>query len=392
MPPNRARHVIVFRSIVLPGSETFIKEQCVHLQRWHPLLLGLSAAPRSLNLAGLAHAITRRPGPSLWQRLTGLWHRRQVLLPTEALALARAHRPDLVHAHFGPDGLVAHELAKALDVPLIVTLHGYDVFVRPDFWRSGAQGRFMRSYPEGLAILAAAPRVHFIAVSKAVRDQAVSVCRLPPEKVSVGHIGIDTQRFRATTMCPMAERPMTVTFVGRLVGKKGVHILIRAMARVVQDHPEARLCIVGDGPQRETLAGLAEEVGCPADFLGHLTPDQVTQQLNQTRLFCLPSITDDNGDAEGFGLVILEAQSCGVPAISSARGGATEGLLHGETGFRFPEGDVQALYEAITSVIHDTAKLDRMGQSARAFVESTFDIRRCTQALERLYDQMTECP
>ena len=113
--------------------------------------------------------------------------------------------------------------------------------------------------------------------------------------------------------------------------------------------------------------------------------------MDEARVFCLPSITANNGDAEGFGLVLLEAQACGVPAVTSARGGATEGIKHGATGFSFPERDIQALEAALVRLLTDDSLATSMATQARRHVEENFDIRRCTASLEDLYDRIC-CP
>ncbi|MCV5283664.1 glycosyltransferase, partial [Escherichia coli] len=74
---------------------------------------------------------------------------------------------------------------------------------------------------------------------------------------------------------------------------------------------------------------------------------------NKTAIFCLPSIHASSGDAEGFGLVLLEAAACGVPVITSAFGGAEEGVIHGLTGFSFPEKDTNRLSYYLNLLLSD---------------------------------------
>ena len=122
-----------------------------------------------------------------------------------------------------------------------------------------------------------------------------------------------------------------------MVEKKGANILIEAFARVRKQIENAELVMVGDGPLLAEFKQLAQQLRVPVTFTGTLSSDQVKQQIDEARVFCLPSVTATNGDAEGFGLVLLEAQACGVPVVTSARGGATEGIKDGVTGCAFPE-------------------------------------------------------
>jgi glycosyltransferase involved in cell wall biosynthesis len=105
-------------------------------------------------------------------------------------------------------------------------------------------------------------------------------------------------------------------------------------------------------------------------------------------VLCLPSITARNGDAEGFGLVLLEAQACGVPVVTSARGGATDGMINGVTGLAFDEGDVTALTGHLVKLLTDDTMAMAMSRAGPEFVAAKFDLRRCTADLEDLYDSM----
>lgn len=189
----------------------------------------------------------------------------------------------------------------------------------------------MRLYPHRLLQLAVEPRVRFVAVSDALRQRAIEY-GIPSEKIEVSYIGIDSTRFRPGQV-PICQRDLQVLFVGRLVEKKGCRVLIEAMARVRQQLPQAKLTVIGDGVLRGELEVQAAKQGAPVTFLGARSTDDVKAEINKSRVLCLPSITASSGDAEGFGIVLLEAQASGVPVVTSALGGATEGILEGATGF-----------------------------------------------------------
>jgi len=90
-----------------------------------------------------------------------------------------------------------------------------------------------------------------------------------------------------------------------------------------------------------------------------------------------------------LGIALLEAQACGVPVVTSARGGATEGIIDGVTGFAFSENDVDELSARLCDVLEDDARALAMSHAARQFVVQTFDIGKCTHQLEDLYDEVT---
>ena len=176
-------------------------------------------------------------------------------------------------------------------------------------------------------------------------------------------------------------------FVGRLVEKKAAGVLIEAMAQVQLQLPQAELLIVGEGPQHEELQQLADKLKVQVNFLGEMENDAVKVQLHEARIFCLPSITASNGDAEGLPIVLLEAQACGLPVITSARGGRDEGIADGVTGFSFNEGDVNALSKHILRLLQDDHLAQKMSEAGPKFIAENFRLDDCTAKLEAHYDQ-----
>lgn len=375
--------VLVYKPDVLPYSETFIKEQMLAYKNWHGVLVGHRRVPDGLPLDGLDVRLLLNDPPgrveeSRWRlrRLLGLVSRAEV----RRLA---AENAQLFHAHFGTVAVDIWPLVRALNLPMVVTLHGFDINIHREWWEAGHGGRRRRSYPRKLLALAREPRVHFIAVSEAIRRRAIEY-GIPADKITVCYIGVDTERFKPGGL-PITERPCRVLFVGRLVEKKGCTYLIEAFAKVAQQVPDAELVIVGDGPLRAQLEAQARGVGGQIKFLGALSSEQVKQQMDQARVFCLPSVTAENGDAEGFGIVILEASSMGIPVLSSAIGGATEGILQGKTGFAFFEKNVNQLCENLIWLIQGSDEVLKISEQANNFVKHLFDLDNCLINLEKIY-------
>jgi len=327
------------------------------------LLGGIGAARLALAGCGLPDGVPDNgPGPMVTGSFSSSYRRQDV---GYAISYPPGHKPDL-------------------DLPVLVTLHGYDINTERQWWESGRGGFVLRQYPQGLLAMARDPRVHFIAVSHAIRERAIEV-GIPPEKISVNYIGVDTRRF-VPGGPPLAQRD-EVLFVGRLVEKKGCRYLIEAFGQVQDRFPDARLVIVGTGPQEPRLHALAQQLGVRVEFPGSLSPREVRERLLRARVFCLPSITARNGDAEGLGIVLLEAQAAGVPVITSARGGAEEGIVHGSTGFAHAEKDVGALRDGLAALLGNDELATRFGLDGRRHVVEHMDIRDCVARLETIYDR-----
>jgi glycosyltransferase involved in cell wall biosynthesis len=376
--------VLVVRSELLPYSETFVKEQALAYTGWRPVFVGLKRIPglpvEDLNIR-LLPTTTSLPGRAYRKLLRSLRIAppgvRRRLLPESA---------SLIHVHFGTDAVDHWDWIRSFDVPVVVTLHGYDINIHKEWWQQPTQSPARRRYPARLLKLASDPRVHFVAVSRAIKERAIE-WGIPAERISVRYIGVDLKAFRPAGP-PIERRLPRILFVGRLAEKKGVEYLIRAFAAVKAQLPAAELVIVGDGRLRAKLELLASQLKLPVTFLGSLSSQQIKQELQQTRVFCSPSVTADNGDAEGLPIVILEAQACGVPVVTSARGGAREGIIDGVTGFAFKEKDVADLSNRLLLLLQDAQKAASMGHAGRQNMEEKFDLRSCTGSLEHLYDTL----
>ena len=376
--------VAIYRTQILPLSETFVRDQALALRRWRPVLVG-EREVKALPIDGLA-VRTGFIGPATFgQRAAGLISRRLGFAPPRMVGVMRQVAPSLMHAHFGFDGVEAWPVARRLGLPLLVTLHGSDIMIRMDWFAQGRAGRRWQGYPARLARMAQEERVTFIAISENIRQAAIAA-GLPDSRIVVLPIGIDRSRFVPGSV-PVAERRPMILFLGRLVEKKGCIYLLEAFERVRAQLPQAELVVGGDGPERTRLAERAASIG-GVRFVGAFTRELATALLAEARVFCLPSVTAESGDAEGLGLVILEAQASGVPVVTSARGGATEGLQDGVTGFAFDERDVPGLTERLMALLTDDALAARFSAAAPPFIAERHDLYRQTAQLEALYDRV----
>ena len=365
--------VIVFRKVLLPWSETFIAAQGTALTRYRPVFAGYrTRAAGTAYLAGQDRVVLEDTArlPALAKGMNKTLR----LVPRGWRRALAAHRPVLLHAHFGTSALDALPIARTLRIPMIVTYHGTDIASRPrHVWH-----RWWRAH-----VFAGTSRA--IAVSHFMADQ-LRLAGCPPDKIIVHYIGVDTELFEPP---PAGTRsPSQILFVGRLVTKKGLIHLLRAMPRVQRAVPDAELLIAGDGPLRASLEAEAQALGVRCRFLGVQTPEEVRALMKQAAMLCSPSIVAPSGNAEALGIVNLEAQACGLPVVAFASGGLPEGLVDGETGLLAPEGDEEGLATQLVRLLADDALRARFSAAARDHVVSNFDLRRQTAKLESIYDDV----
>jgi glycosyltransferase involved in cell wall biosynthesis len=289
-------------------------------------------------------------------------------------------QPALIHAHFAPDGAGALTLLPHLNVPLIVTLHGYDVTADDETLSKSSQGR---AYLRRRAMLLRKAAL-FVCVSEHVRRQALKR-GFPEEKLTVLRIGIELPEVDSAE-----EREQIVLFVGRLVEKKGCIHLLRAMERVEAKMPGSRLFVLGDGPLREELERQAKSRLKNAAFLGMRPNNEVRQWMRRAQVLAAPSIVARNGDSEGLPTVLCEAQALGLPVVSFRGPGVDEAVVAGVTALLVSQGNEQALGETILRLLADKPLRTSLGAAGQRRAAEFFDIRRQTAILEEKYDEVVD--
>lgn len=358
----------------LPRTETFIWQALRKLRRFPPLV----ASERREN--GDAFPL---PGAEFF----GLDPRR----PAWARALARARagfaparypgaaetlrgRAALCHVHKGTHALRTRALTRALGLPLLVNFYGSDVSERA----------FLRRARSGYRDLFA--RARFLLVEGPAMRGKLLALGAPAGKIRIQRIGIDVAEYPFRERSWDGNRPLEVLFVGRMVEKKGLEVGLRALAAA--GGIPWRLTAIGDGPLAPRLRALAATLGIAdrVDFAGSRSLEETLAALAAHDLLLQPSRTAPGGDGEGGApTVILEAQACGLPVISTDHDDIPFVTVPGESAWIVPQNEVEPLAEALRRAAAESARWGEMGRAGRAKVERDHDAARVVAALEALY-------
>ncbi len=367
-----ASTVAIFRKRLLSYSETFIADQGQLLPRYRPLFCGYHQDNSGLHLLENSTRILLEEHSGMVSLSKCLF--RQGLGGGKAWINALANQsPALVHAHFFNDGLDAIKLGANLDLPVITTVHGHDITKHENaIARSSTNRRFFDKVDR------------IIAVSKFMARQALA--RGCPERKLIQHyIGIDLNKF--TRQKVESEQP-SLLFVGRLVEKKGCIYLLQAMANLKPRFPELQLTIIGEGELKTSLQLEAKSRRLNVKFTGSATASEIRAELARCWLFVAPSITAKSGDAEGLGMVFLEAQALQTPIVSFRSGGLVEAVEDQKTALLSAERDVSGLTENIAGLLENSTLRHNMGIEGRKRVEQMFDVRKQCVKLESIYDEL----
>jgi colanic acid/amylovoran biosynthesis glycosyltransferase len=287
----------------------------------------------------------------------------------------RGERPfDVIHAHFGPNGVRAVRLRDRglIQGPIITSFYGYDVGRR---WTCEGYGQL---FEKGDL---------FTALSEEMRRRLIAM-GCPADRLVIHPLGVDIEKFSPRPR--VAGKQMEILTVARLVPKKGVEFGLRAVAALIERGVAARYTIVGHGELRAQLERTARSLGIgdSVKFAGPQPQSAIAELLHETDVLLAPSVTAADGDAEGTPVVILEAQAMGVPVVSTMHAGTPEIVGEGKSGFLVAEGDVAALTERLALLRESPAMRAGMGSSGRAIVVGNHDIRILNRKLLGIYERL----
>jgi glycosyltransferase involved in cell wall biosynthesis len=268
---------------------------------------------------------------------------------------------DLVHVHWLlPNGPVAARAAAAAGLPLVVSLHGSDVFV-------AERNRLLRAL--GRWVLRRSRWVIACSGDLARRVRALAPdgpeCEVVPYGVDAAELrGGDPQRWRERA--GVAAGDFVVAGLGRLVAKKGFSRLIEAAGILVRAGMPLRVVLGGAGDLTEELVRRARRQDCGAriSFVGAVPHDQVGAFLSAADVVVVPSVRDERGNVDGLPNVLLEALAVGRPVVSSRVGGIPDVIEDGQNGLLVPPGDAAALAEALARLHGDEGLRRRIALAA----------------------------
>jgi colanic acid/amylovoran biosynthesis glycosyltransferase len=210
----------------------------------------------------------------------------------------------------------------------------------------------------------------------------------PSEKVKVHHSAINCSQFFFKPRKKPVNEPIIAVFVGRLVRKKGIPFAIKAIAQLIKKSQNIRLLIVGDGPDREQLKLLIQQLKLTKQqvkLCGWKNHNEVVAILDKAHIFIHPSATYANGNEEGIANALKEAMAMGLVSIATWHAGTPELIDDNVSGFLVPEKNTNALANVIEYVIQHPERWQSIGLAARKKIEDEFEVKKSAQELENIF-------
>jgi colanic acid/amylovoran/stewartan biosynthesis glycosyltransferase WcaL/AmsK/CpsK len=286
---------------------------------------------------------------------------------------------DIAHCHFAPNGDVAAILKYigAFNGKIATTLHGEIGYSGKKKWKNSYKNLFKRGDL-------------FLPMSNKESQNLVNL-GCDPQKIVVHRMGVDLTKFLFSDRIPAQNGKVRLLTVGRLVEKKGVEFAIRAVAKVIARFPDIEYNIGGDGPLKNHLQTLINQLnlGKKVKILGYQSQEKVIKIAKDSDIFLAPSVTSHDGDIEGIPVAIMEAMAQGLPVLSTQHAGIPELIEDGKSGFLVPERDPDALADKIVYLIQHRDLLPVMGAAGRNFIEKHHDIYKLNDKMVHMFHQLT---
>jgi len=229
---------------------------------------------------------------------------------------------------------------------------------------------------------------HFITVSGELKEKLVSQ-GVPEEKITVIYNGIVIEEFNPARKAGNTRRKYgldasapLVGIVARLHPVKGHRFFLEAAREVLQQRPDVRFLVIGDGPLRSSLEELAAQLGIAGQVIFTGFVEDIPAIMSELELLVISSLW------EGFGLTAVEAMALGVPVVSSEAGGLPEVVLHGETGLLVPPANSAALARGIIWMLDHPEAVVEMTKRAGAAVRESFTAAAMARRTEELYRRL----
>jgi len=276
---------------------------------------------------------------------------------------------DAILCHFGGNGMDFIALKDLFRNTRFVTMfHGDDYFIGDE------------KGPEAFALLKRFGDA-FLVTTDCFGRATLRRYGFDDRRIVTLRLSIDTKEiiFRERHRVSNAVRLLSV---GRLVQKKGLEFGVRAAAALQAANPKVQIdySIIGDGPLRDDLARLAEDLGAASTvrLVGARPSVEVMQWMHDADVYLLPSVM------EQAGYVLLEAQASGLPVVATRVGGVPEMVREGRSALLVEPGDVRATVHALQRLLDQPDMWPRMGQAGRRHVEDQFDVGKLTALLEEV--------
>jgi colanic acid/amylovoran biosynthesis glycosyltransferase len=290
------------------------------------------------------------------------------------------YSPKLIHAHFGGTGVASLALKRKLNIPLSTYFYGYDVGV-------GKHKEFLKTLYKDLI----KEGDLFLALSNDMKNDLINI-GFPSEKIEVLHLSVNVDLFKPTQKKESGK--IIFTTVGRFHKFKGAQDAISAFAKVHSIHKNIELHIVGDGTYVNSLKhqvnslNLENSIIFINNFVAKNPRKVVLNEISNCDVFLHTTFQNESGVKTGTPVVLMEAQACAKPCISTFYAGIPEIVKNNETGFLVIQRDIDEIASSMIKLINNEKLRNTLGSNGRKHIMKEFNNNLQMKKLADLYSEL----
>ncbi len=348
-------------------SETFIRAH-IELLQGDILYYHTGRIPRYLGNRPLSGS------NSLLHQVTGTLKRAFGLATISARQKAfeqslRKTKPDIMLAEFGVVGADCTPTARKLNIPLAVHFFGFDA----------SEYKVLEDFKEAYKQMFAYASVIFV-VANSMKTTLIEL-GAPAEKIIVTHCAAH----ESFAQLQPTLNSKKIYAIGRMIDKKAPHLVILAFQKCLEKHPDATLLFYGNGPLFRIVQDLVINLGLEehVKLLGVVEREVYQNEMKSVRFFVQHSRTAENGDKEGTPVAIIEAQSAGLPVVSTNHSGIPDIVVHNETGFLVEEGDATGMAKYMIMLLDDIELARKIGEAGRKRISEHFTMQHHIRTIDQ---------
>lgn len=295
-------------------------------------------------------------------------------------------RPQIIQLASVSEGSLVPWLKQWLKIPFVVYAHGNEILMA------------IKKGPRSIELMTLKYADRILAVSEFTAG-LVRRAGVDSRRIEIVHPGCDSERFRPTKptsefrkkLVGLRRKGPIILTIGNLVSRKGHDMVLRSLPRVLKSVPDVTYLIIGEGPYRSQLEGLAKDmqVGDHVVFAGQVEQEDIPEVYGMCNVFTMPSRDQSEScDVEGFGLVFLEANASCKPVIAGRSGGVPEAVIDGVSGLLVNPIDIDDIANALVKLLSNGDLAKRLGNQGRARVMRDFAWKGIAEQIQEILESV----
>lgn len=372
-------NILVYNSIFLNRSETFIYNQINSIKKYNKVFIGCQSRKNEDlfpldNVHILSKSNKKITINKILHKLKIIYNINDNIFNDNLRELITSKKIDLIHIHFGTNLMMFANVIEKYNIPTIITFHGFDASAMLN----------NKLYVKEIVSLLNKKNIYGITVSNYIKNRLIKL-GVEKEKLIVHYIGTDLEFFTRNKPRDRIKNRIKLLQVSRFVEKKGHIYTLKALKEYINNYDDnIQLTLAGEGPLEQKIRKEVKLLNLQdyVKFIGPVNSNQVRDLMDNNHIFVQHSITADNGDQEGIPIVLMEAMDMSMPVISTYHSGIPELVRNKIDGYLVREKDYINYAKKIRLALNN---YNNLGLDSKNWIQEKFNLNKNSERLNNIY-------